>query len=210
MRVQQLGYVAQGKRRIQPLGNYVTLVEPRSYTNKIINPNGSVYDTLDLMEQIVTDCSYQVHRLALQLVKEAGGNPNSAAYYKRIFDFCYNHIQYKEDEPGVEQLREPAKAIADAKSGIDCDCYSILVASLLKEGGCKHKPNFKIVKIAGGNDYQHVYVTVNGYIIDPVVDEFNTEAKQITGQYVKGLSGLPVQQLGQIVIDENTLVDGKK
>jgi hypothetical protein len=213
MRIQQLGYVAQGKRKIQPMGAYAQLVEKGTGSRAILMHDGSVEDTIGLMKQMVAKYSYQVKRLAKELLKEAGGNPNSKAFYKRIFDFCYTHIQYKEDEQGVEQLREPAKAIKDAVSGIDCDCYSILVASLLKEAGCTKPIEFKIIKINNGRDFQHVYVIVDNYIIDPVVDEFNSEAKGITERKLFGLNGvngIPIQQLGQIIIDENTLIDGQK
>jgi hypothetical protein len=213
MKIQQLGYVASGKRKIQPMDKYAQLVEKGTGSRDILMPDGDVEDTVSLMKQMVAKYSYQVKRLAKELLKEAGGNPNSKAFYKRIFDFCYTHIQYKEDEAGVEQLREPAKAIKDAVSGIDCDCYSILIASLLKEGGCTKPIEFKIIKINNGRDFQHVYVIVDNYIIDPVVDEFNSEAKGITERKLfglNGINGIPIQQLGRIIIDENTIIDGQK
>lgn len=206
MKIQQLGYVASGKRKIQPMGEYAQLVEKGTGSREILMPDGSVDDTVGLMKQMVAKYGYQVKKLAKKLLAEAGGNPNSPKFYKRIFDFCYTHIQYKEDEQGIEQLREPAKSIKDAVSGIDCDCYSILVASLLKEGGCTKKIDFKVIKINNGAHFQHIYVIVDNYIIDPVVDDFNSEAKGITERKLFGLAGIPIQQLGNVATV--TLVNG--
>ncbi|HAA21848.1 MAG TPA: hypothetical protein DCP28_24915, partial [Cytophagales bacterium] len=52
-----------------------------------------------------------------------------------IWTFCYTHFQYKEDRKDREELRTPARAWHDRKSGIDCDCFSILVLALCNELG---------------------------------------------------------------------------
>ena len=49
-----------------------------------------------------------------------------------IWHFVYNHIQYKRDEEGVEQVRSPRRAWSDRKTGVDCDCYTVFILSILR------------------------------------------------------------------------------
>ncbi len=96
-----------------------------------------------------------------------------------VWTFLYKHVQYKLDRPDVEELREPARSWADRATGIDCDCFSIFVSSILSNLGIKHK--FRITKYGAG--WQHVYVVIpvpdnkkgEYWIIDCVLDRFNYE-----------------------------------
>ena len=48
-----------------------------------------------------------------------------------IWDFVYQHVQYKLDDPGYEQVRRPLRTWLDRKRGADCEDYSVFISSIL-------------------------------------------------------------------------------
>jgi hypothetical protein len=121
------------------------------------------------------------------------------------WNFVYNHIQYKLDTPGIEELRRPARAWAERKIGIDCDCYTIFLCTLLLNQGIE--PVIRIVQIPPATSFHHVYPIVykkgkSGlyYTLDAVLDRFNYEkpfskkrdyTMDELGIPIKGLHGIP-------------------
>lgn len=96
-----------------------------------------------------------------------------------IYEFLYNHIQYKQDYT-LQQLRSPANSWLNRSTGLDCKSFSIFASCILTSLGFKHyirqikQPTFKPSR------YTHVYVVVpydqttgkldNGYyVIDATV-----------------------------------------
>ncbi len=198
---QSLGLVAQHYRNIKSGAEYERFFTGAGEgTNPILERDADVFSTLEHMEAIVAKYKHQAAPIARHL--QAG---NRKATCKNIFDWCYNHIQYKLDKAGEEQLRTPLRSWKDRKTGIDCDCYSILVASILSNLNIPFA--FRIIKLNGKADYQHVYVVVpsvgtditksrSSYIvIDPVLDKFDKEAPGITQIHDKGMAGIPVRLL---------------
>lgn len=168
-----LGLVAYGRRDIKDGSKYDRLFPktPGQYT--IVNADGNLKDTVNKMKHIIKVYHKDTQKIAAEL-----RDKNLDKTCKNIFDFCYNHIQYKLDKDGVEELRRPARAWQDRESGIDCDCFSIFISSILTCLGIDHK--IRITKYDG--DWQHVYVVVpkkslNGeskeIIIDPVLDTYD-------------------------------------
>lgn len=160
-----------------------------NHQGRTINlPKADVHDTLAFMEQLVNDTLTQTKAISNVL---QGSNLNQTCQH--IFDFLYRHIQYKPDATGIEQLRTPNRAWADRATGIDCDCYSIFISSILTNLGIAH--GFRITKYNGKPNYQHVYVVVpkdgqtisnrsSYYVIDPVLDGYNQE-KTFSAKYDK-------------------------
>jgi hypothetical protein len=164
-------------------------------TDPILMERGSVFETLKLMEQTVTKFKSDTEKIAKVLE-----GTNLEATCRNIFDFVYKHIQYRQDKNGVEQLRRPLRSWADRKQGVDCDCYSIFISSVLMNLGIEHY--FRMTKYS--QDWQHVYVVVpmkkhanmrrasDYYTIDCVTDNFNYEVR-----YTKkhDYQMMPIQQL---------------
>lgn len=194
--ISHLGVTASHKRSIRSGSEYDHLFPKPDRKDPLMSAGASVYDTLEFMAEIVgktkSDTAAIATRLKTSNLKESCRN---------IWEFCYNHIQYKQDKPGEEQLRRPARSWADRKEGIDCDCFSILVSSILSNMGINHA--LRICEINAKGYFQHVYVIVpngTGYIIiDPVLDKFNLEAPGITKTHDKMI---PVRYLNGID-DEN-------
>jgi hypothetical protein len=145
-------------------------------TNPILLKSGDTFDTLNEMEKIIrryqADTAGVAPLLVGKTLRETCDNN---------WTFAYRHFQYKLDAAGVEQLRRPLRAWKDRKSGIDCDCFSILLSSILLNQGIPHK--LRKAKYNGKSYYQHIYVIVpesvgsrRYYTLDPVVDAFDYEA----------------------------------
>lgn len=119
---------------------------------------------------------------------------------RNIWHFVYDHIPYKKDKKAVEQVRRPARSWwdrkrhekahwqnADFEPGIDCDCMTALVHSLLMNLGIKAKSRITIYNYDVG--YQHIYPVVpidqklnfaldnreDYIVIDCVKDQFDEE-----------------------------------
>lgn len=175
-----LGLVAQSKRPIKPGHEYNQYIDLGS-VNQRETPiaDGEPKHTLRDMERLATKYAYQTERLAKKLKGQTLTNT-----LKNIWQFLYDHVQYTLDKDGVEQLRTPARTWADRSKGVDCDCYSIFISSILNNVGISHA--FRMAKYSG--DWQHVYVVVptdgnksslqtrlNTIVVDPVKDRFNEE-----------------------------------
>lgn len=155
----------------------------------------TVFDSVATVKKVVASTLDQTKQLAKVL-----NQGSIKATSKAIWDFIYNHIQYKIDTPGTEQVRSPARAWADRVSGVDCDCYSTFISSVLTNLSIDHVLRMTAYRpVLSNNDqqkpWQHIYVIVitnqSGYAsnpidsrnyitIDPVKDEFNVEHGPIT------------------------------
>ena len=102
------------------------------------------------------------------------------------FAVVFSHLQYKPDDPVNEELRRPKRAWADRVTGVDCDCYSIFIGSILSNLNIPFA--LRMVKINNKPYFQHVYVVVpksgkrnelesrsSYFVVDPVLDTFNEE-----------------------------------
>lgn len=171
---------AQYRRKLSPGTDYDRYFRRGELkrTDPMLSKSGSVFTTIRLMEKIVHETLQDTALIAPEL---RGSNLKQTC--SNTFDFVYRHIQYKLDKAGVEQLRRPLRSWEDRKEGVDCDCYSIFISSILTNLGIEHY--FRMTKYA--NDWQHIYVvvpikpnsnlnqTADYYTIDCVVDRFNNE-----------------------------------
>jgi hypothetical protein len=162
--------------------------------DRIIIKDGEVEETVDLMKKVVWKYLDDTKEIARYLKRNT-----LYSTCQSIWDFLFNHIQYKLDQKGLEQLRRPNRSWADRTTGIDCDCFSIFVSSILTNLKIPHE--FRITKY-NKEAYQHVYVIVpsNGksdYItIDCVLSQFNYE-KPFTAKkdFSMSLNGINVAVL---------------
>lgn len=183
-----LGLVAVGKRDIGNGKTYENHFPAAENKEKYLTYNGTNFDTLDYMAHVVRTTLPQTVKIAKTLDKSS-----LQTTCKAIFDFVYGNYQYKQDDDRFEELRSPARAWRDRKSGVDCDCYSITISSILTNLGIHHA--FKMAGYKKEQPFQHVYIVVpkdqnnpgkqnythrESYIvIDPVLDTFDYEKPPI-------------------------------
>ncbi len=197
--------VTSGYRPIQNGAGYNKYFPTPEKQDRIIIEDGEVSQTVELMKKVVWKYLSDTKQIAPVL---SGKNLEKTCI--SIWEFLYNHIQYKLDQKGLEQLRTPARSWQDRKTGIDCDCFSIFASSILTNLKIPH--SFRITKY-DRDVYQHVYVIVphkNGtYIIDPVLSKANYEQpfKQkkdfpmsIDGIDIAVLSGTVDEELHSVVM----------
>lgn len=119
--------VADKKRRLKDGGAFDHLFPPPSETDTTIKKSADVEDTLRFIRSELPQTLWQTEKIAKTLkgrtLEETCSN---------IWDFVYEHIQYKRDEDGVEQVRSPRRTWWDRETGVDCDCYTVFILSILR------------------------------------------------------------------------------
>lgn len=153
---------------------YDSIIPTPNWKEETVKRNASVEQTVGEMQKLIHRSQWQTARLAPLLRSD-----NTYTTCKNIWNFLYDHIKYKEDDKGKEQLRQPAVSWAQRRTrGIDCDDFSIFASCLLLQFKIPHY--IRIARYAGVNHFQHVYIVVpidtkNYITIDAVLDEFDTE-----------------------------------
>lgn len=180
-----VGLVASKKRNIKDGSEFDRFFAQPVKTDPVLRGGIDPRDTVGrLMPDIIERTKGQTSQIAITLTRE-----KLQPTLKAIWEFVYNHIQYRNDNRFIEQLRHPVRAWADRKTGVDCDCYAIFISTILCNLRIPHA-----LRMAGYNKqrgWQHVYVIVpkfNGanlrirdqyYTIDCVLEEFNAEKPYI-------------------------------
>lgn len=171
--------------------------------DSVIRSVANVDDTINLMLHMVSETKADTQKIA-QLLKRNTLKETCQA----IWDFVYRHIQYKRDKTGIEQVRRPSRSWLDRTQGVDCDCYSVFISSILLNLGIAHR--IRITKYNGRANFQHVYpVVINAntqITMDCVTDRFNHEVPysdhkdfEVTGKTMtENLSGVDVMDLDGI------------
>jgi hypothetical protein len=184
------------QRTIKSGLQYDNLFPPANLLDKIRHSDGNVKDTVKAMQEVVLKYLDDTRLIAPKLkgatLKETLNN---------VWKFLYSHCQYRLDEKGLEQLRRPARAWHDRVHGIDCDCFSIFISSILTNLDIPH--SFRIAKYLNEygqpGDWQHVYVIVpkqtgGHYTLDCVAHHFDYEKppKDKIDYTMTQLNGIPI------------------
>ncbi len=164
---------ARRKRIISSGAEYDHLFARATLKDVTVKKGATVADTVKFIPKVVKMKRWQTKAYT---DKELRGLSVKDACEK-LWHFIYNHIAYKKDEEGLEQIRSPARAWHDRFRGVDCDCYTTFISTVLANLGIPH-----ILRIAKYSEdyFQHIYPVVpmpdGSYItIDCVVNEFNYE-----------------------------------
>ena len=123
------------KRPIQPGYQFDKLIPKSIKQDSVVRPEGKaqLHHTINLIKKIVPETKEDTKLLANYL---KGANLHDTC--RNIWEFVYHHIQYSRDKVGIEQVRRPSRAWADRKKGVDCDCYSVFISSILTNLNIPH------------------------------------------------------------------------
>lgn len=185
---------SHSKRNIQSGERYTHLFPVAKNSTATIRKDANVYHTVAFIPKVVNETLLDTKKLAAIL--------KGATLYKtcsNIWQFVYDHIAYKKDEDGYEQIRSPARAWHDRFRGVDCDCYSVFISSILTNLNIPH--SLRITKYQRAY-FQHIYPivpTASGHIaIDCVTEKFDYEVPfsekkdyPMDLQYLNGFDGNP-------------------
>ena len=95
-----------------------------------------------------------------------------------LWHWMRNNIKYEYDTEGKEEVRTPLRTWQDRKRGVDCDCLSVFAWCTLYNMG--YNPMFELAAFNGKENYSHIYLNLDGIIIDRVWYIFNSRPPQIT------------------------------
>lgn len=201
--------IRTGKRNIRSGNEF-----ERFFTNSAkgdfvtVKKEATLDDTLSLMKHVVSDTLEDTKQIAEQL---RGASEKETC--NRIWNFCFSHFQYEKDEERKEQVRRPSRSWKDRKEGIDCDCLTVFIGSILTNLGIPFKMRMTRYKAP---DFEHIYPVAKTQseevIIDCVVHQFNyevpyTQKKDIEMelQYLNGVKQERYNEFGEKVSFENDL-----
>jgi hypothetical protein len=181
--------------------------------DKIVKRNGTTSDIASLVYDEYNRSYMQVNELAHKLQ-----GSNKLETCKTIFDYIVSHVAYKQDPPGVQWVKTPARLVHD-KFG-DCKSMAIFAASCLRCLDIDHC--FRFVGFTHSKDVTHVYVAVpdgNGgeITIDPVTGYdgnrklFNDEVTYTTKIDMKGTTNIyRLSGIGQVERTASQAVDSDR
>jgi|JI8StandDraft_2_1071088.scaffolds.fasta_scaffold00530_36 hypothetical protein len=164
------------KRRIRDGSEYNEFFPNSKQVDTVIKKDAYLPDTIKLMMGKAFWISVEQTKDIAQILRKS----NVKDTCENVWNFVYQHIQYTRDEKGKEQVRVAARTWTDRKRGVDCDCYTVFISSILYN----LRINFfiRIAEYKKENGFQHVYPIViypqdpKGYLVlDCVLDRFNKE-----------------------------------
>ncbi|MBK9983848.1 MAG: hypothetical protein IPP15_16015 [Saprospiraceae bacterium] len=155
---------------------------------------GGLKETMQAIQDAARASIPQTKELAQKLKADT----DEQTFYN-IWHFLKTRLKYKLDKNGMEQVRTAARSWADRKKGIDCEDFAIFAYALLTNLG--YSPQFEIVAFNGKKEYGHIYVIVNGFTIDAVMDLFDKKPNNITKTKhmdIYGLTGVNSSDFGAL------------
>ncbi len=160
------------KRTVKDGREYDHLFPKATGSVQLIRRDAEVAHTVNFIPTVVKHTLFHTEKL-IPIIK----GKTLYETCNRIWDFVYNHITYEKDAHSKEQVRSPRRTWADRASGVDCDCYTTFISSILTNMRIPHV--LRITKYKQDH-FQHIYPIVptgNGkYItLDCVVNAFDYE-----------------------------------
>lgn len=124
---------SRAKRKVRSGKEYDSMFPRPNGKNILIKKEANVRDTVTFIQEAVPKTTQDTERIA-PLLK----GKTLEETCQNIWEFVYDHIPYKRDRPGIEEVRRPARAWHDrnhpdenGEVGVDCDCYTVFISSIL-------------------------------------------------------------------------------
>ena len=163
-----------GARRIESGNQYNHLFPSPEGENVRIKKRAELEDTVALMKRVINQTLADTSKVANLL--RSGNEKQTLA---NVWNFCFKHLQYRRDEENIEQVRRPARTWRDRKQGVDCDCMTVFIGSILLNLGIPFLIRLSRNSMSASG-YEHVYPVAitnqDEVIMDCVVHRFNFEA----------------------------------
>ncbi|MCI4667450.1 MAG: transglutaminase-like domain-containing protein [Bacteroidia bacterium] len=127
-----------------------------------------LHDTLSYIQQATRDSLNDVEALADFLDKG-----DFMATAEALYEYLVKNVRYKLDTSGTEEIRTAARSLADARTGVDCEDYSILAAAIMYRLG--YEGHYEVIRQQGKPAFHHIYYVAHGpggqeALIDPTPD----------------------------------------
>lgn len=166
-----LGLADNSNRPIEDGAQYNAYFPKPDHQLITLEPRTSIDNSLKLISKTIKDYAWQTKPIAKILQAH-----DTYQTLRNVFFFTFNHIRYKLDDPGTEQIRTPARTWNDRKNGVDCDCFTVFIGTILEN---LNIPYVKRVTAYGKRNYQHIYIVAydgdREVPLDPVIQVFDYE-----------------------------------
>ena len=149
-----LGYAASESRPVKPMPAWAKALvpKPKGTNQTVLEGSEDIEtDTVPLMIRKVKRTLYHTRKLADRL---SGSTLKETL--RNNWQFVFDHIRYKKDTPGREEIRSPRRLVHEGVG--DCDCFTVFLSSLLLNQEIPHY--MRIMKEAGNGNWSHVYIVV--------------------------------------------------
>lgn len=213
-----VGLVASRARAIKPGYEFDAYFPKPERTDPILSYNAENEQTLEkYLPEVIKKYQGDTVKIAVLLKGKTLEDT-----LRKIWQFCYDYIQYRLDDPHEEQIRAPRRTWSDRQRGVDCDCYTAFISTILCNMGVVHA--LRMAAYSKDRGFQHVYVVVpktatsslnkkGDYItIDPVLEAFDNEKPFLNKKDrmmmsgTNGLSGFAVRNLNGLGAVTSNLV----
>jgi hypothetical protein len=163
-----------GARRIESGNQYNHLFPSPEGENIRIKKRAELEDTVALMKRVINQTLSDTSKVANLL--KSGNEKQTLA---NVWNFCFKHLQYRRDEENIEQVRRPARTWRDRKQGVDCDCMTVFIGSIMLNLGIPFVIRLSRNSMSAAG-FEHVYpvaiINQDEVIMDCVVHQFNFQA----------------------------------
>lgn len=153
------------------LKNYDAFFDNARHTDNL--KGYGLTDTFTLIADVVRNHYKECARIAKWLKA-----PSKLQTAYNIWHWLHHNVRYEYDREGREEIRTPLRVWADRRTGVDCDCLAVFTYCCLLCLG--YKPQFEVVAFRNKPNYSHIYVNLDGILIDRVWYVFNSPPPNIT------------------------------
>lgn len=162
-------------RGMQPtyrqLPNYDAFFKPATNRNSL--KGFGLADT----KKLIADICRNHYRECAAIAKHLKAETKLQSAFN-LWHWLHHNIRYEYDREGREEVRTPARVWADRHRGVDCDCLSVLAWCVLKCMG--YDPAFELAAFRNKPAYSHIYINLDGIVVDRVWYVFNSRPPFIT------------------------------
>lgn len=169
------------------LDNYESFFETAK--NKSDFSGFGLEDTKKLIRETCLKHYPECNRIAAHLKADS---MLQSAY--NLWHWLHHNIRYEYDREGREEIRTPLRTWKDRQRGVDCDCLSVFAWCVLKCMG--YEPAFELAAFKNKEQFSHIYINLDGILIDRVWFIFNSLPPHVTKRELFFIK--PKQNLGSL------------
>lgn len=132
---------------------------------------------LDDTLKLITDICRKHWKDCAKIAQHLKGDCKLQSAFNLWHWMRYN-IRYEYDREGREEVRTPLRVWADRMRGVDCDCLSVFAYCVLRCMG--YNPAFELVAFRNKPQYSHIFINLDGIVVDRVWFIFNSRPPMVT------------------------------
>jgi hypothetical protein len=159
------------------------LIPKPDWVEEVHHKKGNTQDIINVLVNAAKYNQYQAAREMKNVARELSDETHYRTL-KNVWTFVKSNITYKVDNPGKEEIKNPAYLFHYGKG--DCKSFSLMIAGILMN----YKDisfSFRFTSYTPDSDYSHVYIVarIPGYNRDIILDATHTDFDDEVPYYKK-------------------------